>query len=89
MALHENDPGVHNRCFLNALQIAQAKIRELEQVTKAQAQAIEILKSNENTLLVSRVPISQLDGDVFSTTIMISGHYFHLLLRPNDAANVG
>jgi hypothetical protein len=65
----EKDSGAHTST-LYALQIAQARIRELE--------------SNQNMPFIFRVHISQLDRMVYSTTLKISGLSFSLTVYPSQ-----
>jgi hypothetical protein len=78
MSLHENDAGVHLNCLLNALQTAQTKICQMDKVIKS------LISDGVTAELIFYVNISQLNSNITSHTIDVSGHKFYLELKPNN-----
>jgi hypothetical protein len=84
MPLHENDAVSHIGCLLEALQTARKEIKELKEF---QYTAEEFQHTTERAIdsmqLIFKVSVDDLDDEIQSTTINVSGHRFKLELCPN------
>jgi hypothetical protein len=84
MPVHENDSVSHIGCLLEALQTARKEIMELK---RFQHTAEEFQHTTERAIdsmqLIFKFHVVDLDDEIFSTTINVSGHRFKLELCPN------
>jgi hypothetical protein len=79
MSLHKNDAGAYISCFLNALQTQQAKICQMDKSIKS------LISDGVTSQLIFHVTYSQLDSNITSQTIKISGckvcMYIHIYIH--------